>query len=374
MNQPLYQQIITSLLNEIDTGRLQPGDQVPSEKELTDQYQVSRITAKKALDQLAEEGVIVRIRGKGSYVNVSDALANEDVTGREGKELRRGDRLIGAIFPSYTDGYGLLLQYAVEKTIAELGGSLVIKRSNHSVEEEEAAIDALLDLQVDGIIVFPADSREYNQRLLKMILDEFPVVVVDRNLKGIQACTVHTDNKTAAYKLAAHLLETGHKHIAFISPDPNRTSTLEDRLAGFQQAFLASGTRLCSDYLITDIPSGYSCKSSDTHSGEYRLMKKLLEEHPQITAYVCAEYEIAIILYKLLESMGLRVPEDCSIVCFDCPDDPYDHLNRPRFTHIRQYEEKMGRTAVELLFAQIENKEVPKLTLLGFEFKEGRST
>lgn len=346
----------------------------PQKKELTDQFQVSRITAKKALDLLAEEGVIVRIRGKGSYVNVSGVPNDEEVEGRNGKETGRSDRLIGAIFPSYTDGYGLLLQYAVEKTVAELGGSLIIKRSNHSVGEEEAAIDTLLGLQVDGIIVFPTDSREYNQRLLKMILDEFPVVVVDRNLKGIQACTVHTDNKTAAYKLAAYLLETGHKHIAFISPDPNRTSTLEDRLAGFQQAFLASGTRLCSDYLITDFPSGYSCRSIDNNSAEYTLIKKLLEEHPQITAFVCAEYEIAIFLYKLLESIGLRVPEDCSIVCFDCPDDPYDHLNRPRFTHIRQYEEKMGRRAVELLYSQIDNREVPKLTLLGFEYKEGRST
>ncbi|MCM3783192.1 GntR family transcriptional regulator [Neobacillus mesonae] len=371
MSQPLYQQIITSLLQEIDTGRLLPGDQVPSEKELTDKYQVSRITAKKALDLLADEGVIVRIRGKGSYVNSPETLADETENDEGSKRGSCDTLLIGAIFPSYTDGYGLELQYAVEKRIAEMGGTLIIKRSNHSIHEEEEAIDSLLELGVNGIIVFPVDSKEYNQRLLKMILEGFPVVVVDRNLKGIQACTVHTDNKTAAFKLAAFLLERGHQHIAFISPDPNRTSTLEDRLAGFQQAFLASGTRLCSEYLITDIPNGYSVKSNDSHTEERELIRRLLREHPQITAFVCAEYEIAIILYKMLESMNLRVPEDCSIVCFDCPDDPFD---RPRFTHIRQYESKMGQVAVDMLYSQIKHEEVPKLTLLGFEFKEGRST
>src|SRR3954462_13124432 len=68
METPLYEKIYLNLLNQIETGQLKPRDQVPTEKELADQYQVSRITSKKALEKLVQIGAIERIRGRGSFV------------------------------------------------------------------------------------------------------------------------------------------------------------------------------------------------------------------------------------------------------------------------------------------------------------------
>ncbi|BDQ57135.1 hypothetical protein EfsSVR2331_12600 [Enterococcus faecalis] len=68
MKQPLYQQIIDYLQNEIDSGRLPVGAQVPTEKELSAQFNVSRITSKRALTELETQGVIQRHQGKGSFV------------------------------------------------------------------------------------------------------------------------------------------------------------------------------------------------------------------------------------------------------------------------------------------------------------------
>ncbi|WP_211749796.1 GntR family transcriptional regulator [Paenibacillus sp. Marseille-Q4541] len=376
MNQPLYQQIINSIQADIMSGRLQPGDKVPSEKELTERYEVSRITAKKALDLLAEDEIISRIRGKGSYVNFpAESVPSSFVEERENlTEQSKKKLLIGAIFPSYNSGYGLQLQYAIERTVAEYGDFLIIKRSNNSLQEEASALASLLELGVSGMIVFPADSKEYNQNLLKLIIEDFPVVIVDRHLKGIQACTVHTDNKTAAFKLGSYLLEKGHEHIAFVSPDPSKTSTLEDRLLGFQQAFLASGARLRSDYLITNMQ--FADVDNENKMGTPRVydtdfIYKFVQEHPVVTAFVATEYEIALLIYEALSKMKIRVPEDVTIVCFDCPDDPFDV---PLFTHVRQYEDKMGSKAVHLLMSQLHLEEVPQLTLLGFEFRKGRST
>ncbi len=68
MKIPLYEQIYNSLLADIKNEKLKSGDRVPSEKELADHFQVSRITTKKALEKLSQDRVIQRVRGKGSFV------------------------------------------------------------------------------------------------------------------------------------------------------------------------------------------------------------------------------------------------------------------------------------------------------------------
>lgn len=65
---PLYYQIKTRLLEQLETGHLQPGDRVPSERELTERYGVSRMTARQALGELENQGYLVRVQGKGTFV------------------------------------------------------------------------------------------------------------------------------------------------------------------------------------------------------------------------------------------------------------------------------------------------------------------
>lgn len=65
---PLYQRLMELLQEEIDAGRLKPGDQVPSERELADQYSMSRMTVRHALTELVNEGILYRQQGKGTFV------------------------------------------------------------------------------------------------------------------------------------------------------------------------------------------------------------------------------------------------------------------------------------------------------------------
>lgn len=65
---PLYYQIKTRLLEQIEAGQLKPGDRVPSERELTERYGVSRMTARQALVELETQGCLVRAQGKGTFV------------------------------------------------------------------------------------------------------------------------------------------------------------------------------------------------------------------------------------------------------------------------------------------------------------------
>ena len=80
MNQPMYQRIKEDILHQIKTNLLSPGDRLPTEYQLMDHYQVSRITVSKALSELKSEGVIERFPNKGSFVSrlqEAPPLANE---------------------------------------------------------------------------------------------------------------------------------------------------------------------------------------------------------------------------------------------------------------------------------------------------------
>jgi len=352
MKSPLYDQIYTLILGQITSGHLKPGNRVASEKELAEQFKVSRITSKHALEKLAQDKIIERIQGKGSFVTQSPvaqsphALPIPDVS----TDVRRC--VIGVILPDFSDAYGLELIHAIEAYCSTLDYFLIVKRTYGQRTEEEKAIRALVQFNVSGLIIFPVHGEFYNTELLRLVLSGFPVVLVDRYLRGIPAHTVYTDNMKAAQQLTSYLFEKGHEQIAFVSPPAENTSTIEDRIEGYKAAFLQRGRAVNPQHLMTDL---FSTLPGAFHSEQVEVDEQTLlayiHAHPELTAFVACEYNVALILLQVLMNLHKQIPHDYTIVCFDSPDSP---LGKPLFTHIRQDETLMGRTAVDLLMAQFE--------------------
>jgi len=374
LNGLLYEKILAHLLGELRQGRLRAGERLPSEQELARSFAVSRITSRKALDLLARAGVVERSRGRGTFVarqlpdlnRVSQELGLLSET-----PLTAVAPTLGLILPDFSEGYGLQLVYAVEETCAEDGAHLILKRTYGRREVEEAAIAALRQ-RADGLVVFPVHGEHYNPVLLQAVLDGFPLVLVDRYLPGIPAPAVCTDNRRAAGVLTRHLLELGHRHIAFLSPPVEHTSSLEERLDGFITALVEAGLTADPRYYLQDLLSTLPTQfdSAHIHQDQARL-RRFLNDFPEVTAFFVAEYNLALELYQLLGALGRRVPEDCSIVCFDSPGDP---LQKPLFTHVRQDQQAMGRKAVEQVLARLEGQTPPLLTHVEFTLVVGRSS
>jgi len=375
MRAPLYEQLYTYVLDEIRGARLQSGDRVPSEKELAEQFKVSRITSKKALEQLVQIGVIERIRGKGSFVSQSlPNLAHLDPSphttlSHDGAVSRRP---IGLILPDFSEVYGLKLLHAIEERCSEQDYHLLLKRTYGRREEEEQAIRSFARLGVDGLIVFPVHGEYYNANLLRLALDGFPLVVVDRYLRGIAACAVYTDNTAAACDLTNYLLNRGHARIAFLSPPIKDTSSIEERYQGFATALSQRGLGVAPQYCLTNLFSTLPQSFHGDKIGQDEdTLRSFIAQNPELTAFVVCEYNLALILSDVLASMGKRVPEDYAIACFDSPETPF---GAPLFTHIQQDEPTMGHTAVDLLIGQIRGDDTPARTVIGFHLIEGQST
>ncbi|NIK59907.1 GntR family transcriptional regulator [Kribbella shirazensis] len=347
----LYERICAHVLEQLRRGALRPGDRVPSEMELATQFAVSRITSKRALEVLREAGLVERVRGKGTFV-VRRLPDLTELTVPLRPTRRREARSIALVVPDMSEAYGLDLLNAIEERCAEYGAHLVVRRTHGRQTDEEKAVDSLVTA-VDGLIVFPVHGDFYNASLLRQVLDGFPVVLVDRHLSGIPVAAVHTDNVAAARALTARLLEQGHEHIAFVSPPPVNTSSIEERLDGFRAAFGERG----QPYELTDLRSTLpGSTTTESVRADMATIRAFRDRRPEVTAYFACEYNLARMVDRVL---GDRV-----VACFDSPG---DSIGGPPYLHVRQNQTEMGRRAVDLLLAQLRGEQVPNLSYVPFE-------
>lgn len=375
MSTPLYEKIYEYIIDQIKQGNLMKGDRVPSEKELAEEFDVSRITSKKALDLLAQNNIIERIRGKGSFVaHLQEENSKCSPNDMQSSTLTNS-KLIALIIPDFDNAFGLNLVKTIEKICLQNNCNLIIRRTVGKIKEEENAIIDLVSSGVDGLIIFPVHGEHYNTEILKLVLKDFPIVLVDRYWKGIPASSVCTNNQSASETLTNYLFTLGHKEIAFLSPSPSGNSTVEERLQGYHIAYSKQGLKMKPDFLLIDLisslPQNKEDQSDITLHADSQAIKRFIENHPEVTAFVVAEYYLALTLKNVLKKLGKKIPEDYSVVCFDCPEDRFE---QPLFTHIHQHEEEMGKKAVHLLMKQLKGEKIPKHTVIDFTLFKGKST
>ncbi|MDR0554497.1 MAG: GntR family transcriptional regulator [Treponema sp.] len=342
-NQPFYRHVYEFLMESIQTGKLSPGDRLPSEKDLCNQFGISRITSKRALELLAEQGYVSRFPGKGSFVTKEPSKPDRQIN---------NSRIIGYVVSDFSDNFGTRLLFAIETACDELGYSLILKRSRDSVTEEAAAINSLINLGVDGLLILPVHGEHYNEEILRLILAKKPTAFVDRKMRGLSAPSFSTDNIAAARTGAEYLLDLGHRNIAFFSGPIKNTSTIEDRRHGFIDAYAAKGFPINEDFFCNDLLSLWTNPYYEKNSvrRDIERVKAHLSAWSEISAAFVAEYNMALIVKAAAEELGRKIPEDFSILTFDSPP---SIAGTPLFTHLLQDEETIGRKAVETLHAMI---------------------
>lgn len=102
-----------------------------------------------------------------------------------------------------------------------------------------------------------------------------------------------------------------------------------------------------------------------------RSIQEFIIRHPDVTAFVVSEHELAVVLNYALEDIGKSIPGNYSVICFDSPP---TSAGKPLFTHIRQNESGIGKKAMEQLLEQLYGNKVPQNTFIEFELVSGRST
>ncbi|WP_022982613.1 LacI family DNA-binding transcriptional regulator [Ideonella sp. B508-1] len=230
----------------------------------------------------------------------------------------------------------------------EPAGYIPIFVSGHWREaEERKAISALLSRRVDALLVLAGRLPDEELQALSL---RVPLVVVGRKLQGPQLFSLEFDNLTGARLAARHLLDLGHRRIAFIAGDPAHNDAL-DRLAGYRQALEEAGEPVDPTLIL---PGDF------TETGGLLAATRLLESRQPFTAIFAANDQTAIGAALGLHRRNIRIPDDVSVVGFD--DLAPARFATPPLTTVRQSVYEMGAQAAGAVLSLLRG-EAPQVVL-----------
>ncbi|WKA46006.1 GntR family transcriptional regulator [Geobacillus zalihae] len=336
-------QIRQYIMDNIQQKKWKPNDKIPSENELAEQFKVSRITVKKALDSLVEEGIIYRIQGRGSFVAKEED--SENIIYQNKVSQQNSNKLIACIIPRLNSQFITIMVGEIEKLLSQHGYRVILCQTYDSQQLETQTLKEVLRLGVDGIIIYPAEGETYNEEILKLTIEKFPLVLIDRYFRGIGANSVCTDNILGAYEATKHLLDLGHAKIGIISSIPEGTTSIEDRIKGFEKALTEYNIPIDHHLYLLDLTLG---EHDNTNKDKIR---DFLSNHRDITALFVINNGLTVMEVAL--EMGYTIPQDLSIIMFD--DYEFSHLLKVPPTCMRQQEKLLGQEAVKLIISTIEN-------------------
>ncbi len=366
----LYEKIYNDIVEGIRTRKYLPGSRLPSEKELSEQYNVSRITSKKALEMLAEQNLILRMPGKGSFVSEE---SNETEFGQlTGHKQNSQAKTIGVIMDAFGASYGYQLLLGIERECKKHKLSFILKCTYGSKKVETEAIDELLSIGVCGIIIMCVHDETYSEEVLRLTIENFPIVLIDRKLKGIPIPYVGTDNYKAAKELTGWLFDHGHTNISFVTHASLQTPTILERKDGFVDSHLEHNVITNETMWITNLKSMLPSASGMEISNEYSDLDRIKDyiiKNPDITAFFAVEYTVGILVYKALKILGLD--KEKTVVFFDGIDEIYDP--QPIFTRVKQDEYNIGTNSVDLIVDKINGKSGAETRLIPYEIIEGEA-
>ncbi|CNI70233.1 LacI family transcriptional regulator [Yersinia mollaretii] len=192
------------------------------------------------------------------------------------------------------------------KKLESSGRQLVLVDGKHSAEEEHAAIQFLLDLRCDAIIIYP---RFLTVDALDLIIDKYkqPIMVVNRKLRKNHSHSIFCDHKGASYRATKYLIEQGHRDIAFITGSLDSPTAIE-RLSGYKEALIAHSLPV-RDTLIS--------QGKWTPQSGSAAVESLLASQLPLSAILASNDDMAIGAIKKLNEVGIRVPDEISIIGFD---------------------------------------------------------
>lgn len=260
-----------------------------------------------------------------------------------GRQLRsKRTQMVGLVLSDITNPFFTTVARGVEDRAREAGYHILFCDTDESEAEEQRAVTALIERQVDGILLVPTGDDAPTLPLLAN--RGLPVVVLDRRVREPGIDSVATDSIAGARLLARHLLELGHRRIAVLTGRP-AVSTSADRVEGVRLAFMEAG--LPFDEALVQ----YGTYTAETGADGYRMTRRALALEPRPTAVFAANNFIAFGALRAIREAGLRVPEDLSVVTFD--DLPVDWVADPILTVVAQPAYEIGRRAMGFLLERL---------------------
>lgn len=274
-------------------------------------------------------------------VNALGYLPNESARNLK----RRTVATIGLVVPDLVNQYFAMIAEGVEHAASEKDVLVVFCTPEATGDGESWNSRLLRSQRLDGLIYL--SGAETRMASLVELTRVGPVVLVDERLPGFDLPSVVSQNRRGAKEIATHVTSLGHKRLAIIG-GPVELWTADQRLSGYREAIAGAGI---DPDTVPVLEGDYRISSGEKLAAE--LLDRPAKERP--TALICANDLMAIGVLSYCRRVGLRVPEDISVVGFD--DLPFASLLTPGLTTVRQPAREMGVAATKLLLSMVDGEE-----------------
>ncbi|WP_432221143.1 LacI family DNA-binding transcriptional regulator [Flavobacterium sp. TMP13] len=265
--------------------------------------------------------------------------------------LRKGkSNLVGLIVPRVNTHFYASVIENIEAVLNLSGYNVIMAQTNESYDKECKSINALLNIQVDGIIASIANETVDFSYYEKIKENGVPLVLFDRGENDLEVDYVGIDDYHCSYIIIEHLVKQGYKQIAHIT-GPSHTRIYNNRIRGFKDALQKFNLSFEPDLII---------ESNLQIEDGRRIMTDLLKRDNRPDAVYAASDNAALGALQVLLENGIKVPEEIALVGFG--NEPFSSIMRPSISTINQFSAEIGKQAA-LAFLDRINFPEKKVTL-----------
>ncbi len=328
---PKYEQIKQDIKQRIQSGELAEGAPVPSERELTVTFGITRNQTRQALRELELEGYLERAQGRRSVVAAAE---------------KRARPLVMANKPTFAiamqDQQTLHTQKILQGFMcaaSEAEAQTIAYNLEFDRDGEVKFLEHIRDSGMAGLAFWPHFDQESSREMLRDFgRTGFPVVLLDRYLRGLEVDAVVTDNLAVGRLLTEALFRCGHQRVAFMAEEDRSTSALE-RFEGFLEAHKAAGL-VFEESLYAVVERGYATEEA--------AVRALQSRKDRPTAYFCVHDRLARTVGRHLAGLGYNVPRDIHLASLG--DEQCAFQSGPPMVTLVQPSIEMGCKAFERLW------------------------
>jgi LacI family transcriptional regulator len=252
---------------------------------------------------------------------------------------------IGAVFPTLTHGDFARAIQALQHELSKSGYTLLLACSEYDPKQEYEQVRKLIERGVDAIVlVGEAHHPDVSGLIRKNHIPHVNTFVYNPETHG--TC-VGPDNRKALYKITKYLIDLGHRSFGVVAQTAENNDRAQARLDGIRDAL--------AEKSIAIQPRHFAQGRWGINEGR-QLFRRILESKPWPTAVLCGNAYLSVGAVLESQAMGIKVPEDMSIVGYD-DIEMMSELPVP-ITTVRVLSDEVGRRTARLLIAKIENKAI----------------
>jgi GntR family transcriptional regulator, arabinose operon transcriptional repressor len=346
--QTKYSKVKETITEWITSGKVKPGEKIYSENELVKLFGVSRHTVRQAIGDLVHEGWLYREQGAGTFCSHRTEHRDERMESQTNNHSTNGKN-IGVITTYISDYIFPSIIKGIESYLTPKGYSLTFACTDNDIEKEKQCLQTMLSRNIDGLIVEPTKSGNYNpniQYYLQLEQNNIPYLMINQYYPQLSPSHLIMNDEHGGFIATEHLINLGHKKIVGIF----KTDDLQgvNRMQGFIRAFRENGLPFFPDMVL----------SFTTEKKDLVILKQLesiFKKDQKPSAIVCYNDELALQVISKVRELGLLVPDDVSIVGYD--DSFLAEATDVKITSVSHPKMEMGIEAAKWIVSTVENNQ-----------------